>query len=202
MAVEQKMGACLVKRLNQGDAKAFDQLFAEKHQQVYAYCLRLVKTGEVAEEIMMDVFLTVWKKRELMRADQSLNALLFKITKDLSINYLKKAVREQAWRAKFQQQWSHPTHNPTDTQMLSQEYDRIASQAIEQLPPQRRTIFTMRRHLDMSTSEIAQQLGISQSTVKGQLAKAAKFLRDYVMTHTDISFVWALGLLLTVFSTR
>lgn len=202
MAVEQKTEVCLVKGLNQGDSKAFDRLFAEKHQQVYAYCLRLVKSEEVAEEIMMDVFLTVWKKRELMRADQSLNALLFKITKDLSINYLKKSAREQALRAKFQQQWFHPTHNPTDTQMLSQEYDRIASQAIEQLPPQRRTIFTMRRHLDMSTSEIAQQLGISQSTVKGQLAKAAKFLRDYVMTHTDISFVWALGLLLNLSGAR
>ncbi len=201
MALEQKMGACLVKRLNQGDTKTFDRLFAEKHQQVYAYCLRLVKSEEVAEEIMMDVFLTVWRKRELMRADQSLNALLFKITKDLSVNYLKKSAREQALRIKFQQQWLHPTHNPTDTQMLSQEYDRIASQAIEQLPPQRRTIFTMRRHLDMSTSEIAQQLGISQSTVKGQLAKAAKFLREYIMTHTDISFAGALGLLLNLFST-
>ena len=202
MAAEHKVGACLVRKLNQGDSKAFDQLFAEKHQQVYAYCLRLVKSEPAAEEIMMDVFLTIWRKRELMRADQSLNALLFKITKDLSINYLKKSAREQALRTKFQQQWLHPTHNPTETQMLSQEYDRIASQAIEQLPPQRKTIFTMRRHLDMSPDEIAQQLGISKSTVKGQLAKAAKFLREYVMTHTDISFVGALGLLLNLFSTR
>lgn len=196
MATEKTISTYLIQRLNQGDAKAFDQLFAEKHQQVYAYCLRLIKSEEAAEEIMLDVFMTVWKKREQMRADRSLKALLFKMTKDLSLNYLKKSAREQALRATFQQQWSHPTYNPMDTQMLTEEYDRIASRAIDQLPPQRKTIFTMRRHLNMSTTEIAQQLGISKSTVKGQLAKASKFLREYFMTHTDISFVWVLSLLL------
>ena len=196
MATEKKMSVPMIQRLNQGDCKAFDQLFMEKHQQVYAYCLKLVKSEEVAEEIMMDVFLTVWKKREQLRADQSLNALLFKMTKDLSLNYLKKSAREQALRVTFQQQWSHPAYNPMDTQMLMEEYDRVASRAIDQLPPQRRAIFTMRRHLDMSTSEIAQQLGISKSTVKGQLAKASTFLREYLMTHTDISLVWVLSLLL------
>lgn len=195
MVTEKKIDeASMVHRLNQGEAQVFDQLFADKHQQVYAYCLRLIKSKEMAEEVMMDVFLTVWKKRAQINAEQSLDALLFKIAKDLSFNCLKKLAREQAWRSSFQKQWSHPTYDPIDTQIRTQEYDRVASQAIDELPPQRRTIFTMRRQMDMSPAEIAEQLGISKNTVKTQLLKASKFLREYVMTHTDISFVVALSM--------
>ena len=195
MATEKKMSDQEIQRLNRGDLQAFDRLFADKHQQVYAYCFKLIRSKETAEEVMMDVFLTVWKKRTQLNADQSLDALMFKIAKDLSFNCLKKLAREQAWQIKFQDQWLHPTYDPIDTQMLTQEYDRVASQAIDELPPQRKTIFTMRRQMDMSINEIAEQLGISKNTVKVQLAKASKFLREYVMTHTDISFVWVFSML-------
>lgn len=195
MAKEERLNPLFIQKLNRGDSQAFDQLFADTHQQVYAYCLRLIRSKELAEEVMMDVFLTVWKKRAQLRADRSLDAFLFKIAKDLCFNCLKKLAREQARQVKFQDHWSHPTYDPIGTQMLTQEYDRVASTAINELPPQRRIIFTMRRQMDMSTTEIAEQLGISKNTVKVQLAKASKFLREYVMTHTDISFVLVLSML-------
>ena len=89
-----KIESSFIKRLNKGDTKAFDRLFMDKHQQVYAYCYKLIKVEESAEEIMMDVFLTIWNKKGKLTPDGSFDALLYKITKDLSFNYLKKMKME------------------------------------------------------------------------------------------------------------
>ena len=184
--------AHFIKQLSKGDEKAFEKLFMERHAQVYTYCLRLIRSEEAAEEIMHDVFLTVWKKREQLNPALSLNALLFKITKDLSFNYLKKAARELAFRLDLKEKVCNTAGNFTEDQILSEEYDQLATLAINELPPQRRTIFLMRRQQEMSYEEIAEQLGISKNTVKVQLVKASKFLKEYFTAHTDISLVWVL----------
>lgn len=199
MASTTSIDAQLIVRLNQGEARAFDQLFASKHQHVYAYCLKIIRSEALAEEVMMDVFVTIWKKQGHIALAGSLEALLFKITRDLSINQLKKLMRERTLRTEAQRQWVHPTHNPIDERVATEEYNRVAHEAINCLPPQRKLIFTMRRQLDMSITEIAQQLGISKNTVKVQLAKASRFLKEYLTTHTDISLVCFL--MLTLYQT-
>lgn len=192
MSTRNPSDQSLITLLRQGNTKAFDRLFAEKHRTVYTYCRKFVKQPELAEEVTLDVFMTVWKKRAYLNPDLSLDAFLFKVTKDLSFNCLKKAVREQKFRHELSAISVHPATNPTEARILSEEYDRMAGQAIEQLPPQRRKIFMMRRQRDMSHEEIAEQLGISKNTVKVQLVKASKFLREYFAAHTDISFGWIL----------
>jgi len=183
-----------INQLKKGHTKAFEQLFMEKHAQVYAYCLKFIKSEEAAEEIMHDVFLAVWKKRAQLNPGLSLNALLFKITKDLSFNYLKKAARELTFRQALKEKVCQPGRNFTEDQVLSEEYEQMAAVAINELPPQRRIIFMMRRQKGMSYEEIAEQLGISKNTVKVQLVKASKFMKAYLTAHTDISLFWVLWL--------
>ena len=182
----------LIARLRQGDAKAFEWLFADRHTQVYAYCRKFVKRKELAQEVTLDVFMTVWKKRAKLDISLSLDAFLFKITKDLSFNCLKKVAREHAFQSELAARNYESATNDTEAQVQWKEYDKLADRAIGQLPPQRRKIFAMRRQQDMSHEEIAQQLGISKNTVKVQLVKASKFLREYFATHADISFSWVL----------
>ena len=185
----------LITQLRQGNVKVFDQLFADQHARVYAYCRRFVKREELAQEVTLDVFMTVWKKRTHLDSTLSLNALLFKITKDLSFNCLKKAARQRAFQSELAARNDHSATNVTEEQVQWDEYDKMAARAIGQLPPQRQRIFAMRREQDMSYEEIAEQLGISKNTVKVQLVKASKFLREYFATHADISFFWILLLL-------
>ena len=151
-----------------------------------------MKQPQLAEEVVLDVFMTVWKKRTQLDSSLSLDPLLFKISKDLSFNYLKKALREQRLFSQLTTLEVHPSANATEAHLLTEEYEALATRAIDQLPPQRRIIFALHRQEGLSYEEIAQQLGISKNTVKGQLGKAARFLREYVARHADISFLWAL----------
>lgn len=184
-------------RLIQGDSRAYDRLFTEYHQQIYAFCLRFIGSEELAEEVMMDVFVKVWRKRAHIKPDRSLRSLLYKIARDLSIDCLRKTARERKRQTTLSNCEDYLSSNPTEEQLLTDEYNQLACQAINQLPPQRKAIFTMRRQLDMSPTEIAQQLGISKNTVRVQLVKATKFLRHYFVTHTDISLLWWVAVFLS-----
>lgn len=195
MSASNPLDKHFIRQLTRGAEKAFDSLFMHRHRQVYAYCLRLIKSEEAAEEITQDVFLTIWKKKKQLNPELSLDALLFKITRDLSFNHLKKASRDLSFRRVLKERCCQATSNFTEDQILSAEYNQLANMAINELPPQRRTIFRMRRERDMSYEEIAEQLGISKNTVKVQLVKASKFLREYFTAHTDISLLWVLSLL-------
>lgn len=192
--MDLKVDKSFMQQLSQGDEKSFDKLFMDKHQQVYGYCLKLIKFEEAAEEIVHDVFLTIWKKRNQLDPHLSLDALLYKITRDLSFNYLKKATRESKFRLELKAQSCQSLTNFTEDQVLYDEYFKIADAALNQLPPQRRQIFTMSRRMGMSYDEIADQLGISKNTVKVQLVRASKFLKEYFATHADITLLLFIGL--------
>ncbi len=194
MDSDQPSSSRFYNQLNQGDSYAFDQLFKSKHQHIYAYCLKIIHSPELAEEVMMDVFLTVWKKKKLIRADRSLDALLFKIAKDLSINCLKKIAREQKYSLTLATTEQHPARNATETQIFSREYEQLAQRAIAQLPPRCKLIYTMSYQQDVKNAIIAQELGLSLNTVKVQLAKARRLLKEYIIAHSDISLMWVIGL--------
>lgn len=185
----------LIRRLNRGDESAFDALFMRLHHKVFLYSLNLIQSKEVAEEIMQDVFITVWKKREKIDPQLSIDALLFKITKDLCFNYLKKLSRENNFKTALKQRLASSANSHTENQVIYNDYYRVASHAIDQLPTQRRKIFKMNRMMGMSYEEIADRLSISKNTVKVQLVKASKFIREYFMAHTDTSFLLVLSLL-------
>ncbi|MEM9676327.1 MAG: RNA polymerase sigma-70 factor [Bacteroidota bacterium] len=179
-------------RLIQGDSRAYDQFFTEHHQQVYTFCLKLISSEELAEEVMMDVFFTVWKKRKRIDPERPVKSLLYKVARDLSVDCLRKIARERKNQITLSEYKDPVARNTTEDHLITEEYNQLAHQAIDRLPPQRKIIFTMRRQLDMSPSEIAQQLGISKNTVRVQLVRANSFLRDYLATHTDISFFWVM----------
>lgn len=171
-----KIDRFLILGIKEGDKHAFDALFMAYHHQIFLYCLNFTKSKEVSEEIMQDTFITIWKKRTLIDVEQSLEGLLFKISKDLSLNYLKKVLREKCFMETM-----HALHtfsqNFTENSVASNECYHIATEAINNLPAKQRMIFKMNRFMGFSYETIADKLGISKNTVKVQLVRANKSLK-------------------------
>ena len=176
-------------KLSQGNLKSFRWIYDEHHKQVFSFCLKLVGNHQVAEEITEDVFIKLWEKRTIIKPAYSINHLLFKITKDYSWNYLKKYSRIKEQQAHFLEE--KRTRNTSDffSELVLKDYWNIVEEAVLNLPKKRQKVFELHYKNGLDNQEIARQLNISESTVRVHLFKATKFLRSYLKTHPEISFI-------------
>ena len=180
--------------LRNNDEETFRHLFEFYKDDVYMYALSFLRHKEYAEEIVQEVFLKVWINRENLDPLLSFKSYLFTITRNLTFNFLRKAANHKKLRDEIFHITSE-TCNSGELKIREQELERIRMEAIEMLPPGRKRIFEMSRLEDKSYEEISQELGISLSTVKNQMSKSLKTIRDFlkgqgIVPWVVLIFVW------------
>lgn len=183
--------ALLVNELIQGNKKAFRKLFDTYSNDLYKFSLSMVCSKVYAEEIVQDVFMKVWIKRESLNPELSFKSYLFTITQNKSIKFLKKAANNRKLREEIFYK-NQKFANSTDLYVRESELQSLKEEALDKLSPRRRIIFEMSRNDNKSYEDIAQELGISISTVRNQMSKSLEILRDFILKNKDIG----LGLLL------
>lgn len=180
-------------QLSGGNKQSFAFLFEKYRSKVYYYSFQFVRSREVAQEITLDVFTKIWEKNTTIQATQSISGLLLKITRDLSITYLRKAAKDEALRKEFVQNYFQSLDNPLEEQLIFKEGLAIAQKAVESLPPRCRQVFQLRYKEGFSLKEIADELNISVSTVKKQLKKGTLIVKAYLEANTDLVFIFIVG---------
>ncbi len=183
--LEEKSVSDLVTALRTGSEPAFRELFNRYGGKVFRYVMRFVPTEPVAEELMQDVFMKVWNYRENLDAAQSFNNFLFRITKNHILNYLRDTQRDVALNKEYRLSLSS-FHNAVEESLIHEEYIELANKAIALLPDKRRSIFIMSRLEGKSYEQIAQALDISKDTVRLQMIKSIKSIREYLRLHVDV----------------
>lgn len=177
----------LVHQLMLGNHKAFRKLFDTYRNDLYRYSLSMVHSKAHAEEIVQDVFLKVWVKRESLNPDMSFRAYVFTITRNKTLKFLKKAANDQKLcEAVFYA--SQKTTNITEQTIRELELELIKKEALDKLPPKRLLIFEMSRNEGKSYDKIAEELSISPHTVRNQMSKALETLRATLIENKDIAF--------------
>lgn len=162
-----------VKNLKQGDVKAFDDLFNKYSPRLYNFSIKYLKSVEEAEEVVQEVFLYIWDKREGLKPDSSFNAYIFTIAYNIIKKYFIKKSRDNAYKddliyALLQQE--NNLDQTIDYKFLLEKVELI----INSLPNRRKEIFIKRKYNGLSVKQIADELGISPNTVENQLASAQK----------------------------
>ncbi len=163
-------------QVSSGDEQAFKQLFNTYHQQLGAYILRLTHSTELAEEIVLDVFLKIWMNRKMLWEIQNFKAYLFVVSKNHTLNALKKVIKERLLQIEPEE---HYTKQVLAEAELNQYYS-LLDEAIDHLPPQQQKIYLLSRHKRLKYSEIAEKLGLSHETVKKYLQIATASITTYV----------------------
>lgn len=180
----------LLHRMIDGDEQAFAQIFNQYKDKLFAYCTKITKSEGIAEEIVQDVFLKVWTSRESINPALAFDSYLFKITKNFALNFLQKAARDQKSYDRLVNHFLRlPKRNSTEDLIVSAEYQRMLTEAVEQLPPRRKQVFSMSRQQGMTHAEIARVLQLSPGTVKLHIIHAVKSIKAYLRVHTDITFL-------------
>jgi RNA polymerase sigma-70 factor (ECF subfamily) len=162
-----------VKNLKQGDSKAFDDLFNKYAQRLYNFSLKYLKSVEEAEEVVQEVFLYIWEKRDGLNPDQSFNAYIFTIAYNIIRKYFIKKSRENAFKDEQLYIFLNEENNLDqliDYKFLLEKVELI----IDSLPDRRKEIFIKRKYEGLAIKQIADELGISPHTVENQLASAQK----------------------------
>lgn len=164
---------------------AFSQLYERYHGVLYHSALKFVKSDELAQEIVQEVFIRLWETRSNLKTDLSLAAYLYTMTRNRVFNMLKRAARESKVREQIRLH-AEAASNTTENSLLYSEYRAAVKKAIAGLPPQRQRIFIMCREEGKSYEEVAGTFGISKSTVRDHMVKALKSVRKQLFLHTGI----------------
>jgi len=179
----------LIEQLVKGNKKAFTVIYKFYRNDVYGYSISMLKTNELAEEIVQDVFLNIWKHRDRLNPDLSFKSFVFTTTRNLTLNLISKVANNRKLKeAVFYS--SQKAYSTTDNKIIEADYESLKNQAIELLPPKCRIIFELSRNEDMSYKEISEKLNISLSTVKGQTSKALAIIRDFLQTQGDVAILY------------
>jgi RNA polymerase sigma-70 factor (ECF subfamily) len=162
-----------------GDEQAFKSLFDIFKEKTYAVAYKWAKSTYAAEEITQDVFVSIWISRQQLGNVNDPQAYLYTVIYNKVSQYLKKEAN-RASILEIIEYSSKVASNETEEMIAVHDSQRSLENAIAHLSPQRKIIFELNRKEGKSYNEIAETLHISRNTVKTHLAKALKFIQNYV----------------------
>lgn len=166
----------LLDLLRQDDHNAYSEIYDRFNGLLYIYACKIVKDFDDAEDIVQEVFISLWDKRNTLLLKSSLSSYLYSAVRYKFINLLDhKKVRTDYSTSlqKFIDQGEYLT----DDYIREKEFKKLIEKEIELLPEKMREIFIMSREQDLSNKEIAEKLNLSEKTVRNQVNNALNNLR-------------------------
>ena len=161
------------------NVKNFETMYGEYCHDLVKFAYYYVSDKNLAEDIVQDVFLTVWNKRSIFKSQEHLQSFLYKVTKNSALMVLRK---KQVRQKHKDQQTEKYSKSPADI-FFETDLDKAYHNAIFELPEKCRVIFCMSRIDDMTYKEIASALGISIKTVETQMGRALVTLRKKLAVY-------------------
>ncbi len=173
--------------LKQGKQDDFEALFFNMYDTLFYLALSYVKVNEIAEDLVQDSFIQLWKNRDKLEENTNAYNYLYTLTKHNCLNYLKRLEVEDRYirnrslaEIKFLQQSINSLPDSfTDLMEIKQDLH----DAIEKLPEDIREIFKLSRFNDMSYAKIAEKKTISVKTVEAKMSRALKTLRQLLKEY-------------------
>ena len=174
--------ATLLLLLSEDNEYAFRILFDRYRNKVYKVAMLYVKSPALAADIVQDVFLKIWFQRRSMPSVNSLESWIFILTRNLTVNCLKKLAHECKARSNWIQEQA-AVQDREDSGMQQNRLAGLLQQAIKELPGQQQKIYLMAREQHLSYESIATRLSLSPFTVKTHMSRALASIRSFMLRH-------------------
>lgn len=172
----------LVASIRIGEKSAFELLYRDHYETLCHYALRWVESPAVAEDVVQDVFLRIWRRRTEWYVEGPLTAYLYAAVRNGALNRVRGARVRQLWaeRTEREQLLDGPAMGgeEADGQLRADELQQAIEAAIADLAPRCREAFVLRRRHHLSYAEIATIMDIAPKTVEVQIGLALRTLRQ------------------------
>lgn len=172
-----------------GDEQAFKVLFHEYRGRLFYYVSRFIKSEQVAEELVLDVFMKIWLGRELVVNIQSFDAFLFRVAHNKSIDFLRSAANDQRLKELLWEEIQAASGEQPDLQLQVREFEAKIRTAVALLPPQSQKVYKLSREQELTHDQIAERLHISKATVNNHIVAAQRFIRSYLSREMDLAIL-------------
>lgn len=174
----------LLEQIAASDQKAFDLLFGRYRNRLFSYLLKVTKSRETAEEIVLDVFLKIWQGRSLLNEIDNFEAFLFRIARNKALDFLRWTQKRQTAQIEL---WNRMQEDSiaesADNKLLLRHTEEAIQYAVKQLSPQRKMVFQLSREHGLTYEQIAERMHISSHTVRNHLAASLQFIRSHLATN-------------------
>lgn len=180
----------IIEQVVKGSESAFADLFNAYHNQLGEYVMLLTQNAEMTQEIVQDVFVKVWLNREALSQVGKFTAYLFILTRNYTLNCIRKSVNERKGQEQYATLASLDDDNLFSEINLEadRDYQELIERAVANLPPQQRKVF-MLRQAGLKNPEIAEKMAISTDSVKKYQQWALKSVSEFVKTHVALSAI-------------
>lgn len=155
----------------------YETVYKNYFKPLYVYAFTMLKDEIQAEEIVQNLFLKIWERKEKINIETSLKAYLYKATYFDCLNFIK----HQKVKTNYETHATHVMKN-IKSELASHKvmYKNLEEKlriALNELPEQCRTVFQLSRFEELKYREIAERLNISEKTVESHMSKALKQMR-------------------------
>ncbi len=166
----------LASLLKNGDQYAYTQIFERYNELLLRHAYRLLENRSEAGDIVQDIFLIIWQKRESIVFKTALSAYLYRSVR----NHIFDLISHQKVVARYAESigtFMEQGYTLIDDRIREKELAGIIEKEIAALPPKMREVFLLSRQEEYSYQEIAGQLNITHRTAKQQVYNAVKTLK-------------------------
>lgn len=184
-----------IEHLAKGADQAFQMLFEKYWSHVFSTVKKLVKSPELAEDISQEIFVKVWHRREELSTISNIEAYLYTVSKNTTLDALRKKVLVTENIDQLIHYFKDQSLTPQQ-RLEYQELQQNIQQAIDILPEKVKEVFVLSRFEGLSHEEISEKLHISITSSKTYIVRALKLIRAYMANNTDLPLLVMAALLL------
>lgn len=173
----------LLNNIKKGDIDAFETLFRRYYATLFNYAYMFVKQKDDAEEIVQDLFFTIWKNKAELNISSSFKSYVYRSVYNNSIQFLRRKHKSVSLDESDSEKTTyHEESDSVQFQQLTQTIENV----LRSLPERSRKIFELSRFEGLRYHEIAEKLSISIKTVEANMSKVLKTFRKYLREYQNI----------------
>ena len=185
----------LLTKFRSGDEMAFNYFYEKYSLPLYRKLLKMVQADVIAEELLQDLFLKIWERRDQIIPQQTFKAYLFRIAENIVYDYFRKLARETK-ASDFIKANSTELYEQFDVGGADVEMQHKLQHAIDLLPEQQRLVFKLCKIEGKSYEEAGIILGITPGTINTHITRATKAIKTHLTGKGNFALIVSMGLLL------
>lgn len=172
-----------------GKREAFVDLFHSYWEPLFIYVMKVLKNEDDAEDVLQDVFTKIWEQRAQLGHIQSIRAYLFTMVRNGALRFIASNQQRHRFLDQLADFFGEMERKTSDDQLELRELRALIDGQVQLLPKRMREVFLLSRRDDLSHREIAEQLAISEKTVKKQVNYALKSIRAKLRLYKLITII-------------